>query len=194
VTVGLVWAESADGVIGVDGTLPWHLPEDLAHFRALTAGHPVVMGHTTWRSLPPRFRPLPGRENIVLSRSEGLALDGATVVPDVAAALALVAGRAAWVIGGAQVYAAFLPVADRLEVTQVDVVVGRGTPAPLTGAGWRPTAREPVQGWAVAANGLRYRFVRLERAPQDDRPVPPGEPSPVRDEDGTPAPGPGGER
>ncbi|HWS57836.1 MAG TPA: dihydrofolate reductase [Actinotalea sp.] len=178
----MIWAQSADGVIGVDGALPWHLPEDLAHFRALTAGHPVVMGHATWRSLPPRFRPLPGRENIVLSRTPGLALPGARVVPDVDAALAAVAGRRAWVIGGAQVYEAFLAVADRLEVTEVDVVVGAGTSAPALGGDWHPVARDPADGWAVSTTGLRYRFVRLERRP-----------SPAVDP-GTAVPGPGVER
>lgn len=67
--IGLVWAQSANGVIGRDGTLPWHLPEDLKHFRALTTGATVLMGRRTWESLPPRFRPLPGRRNVVLSRT-----------------------------------------------------------------------------------------------------------------------------
>ena len=79
-SLAMIWAQSADGVIGVDGGLPWHLPEDMAHFRDLTAGSVVVMGHTTWRSLPERFRPLRGRENLVLSRHEGLDLPGAVVV------------------------------------------------------------------------------------------------------------------
>jgi dihydrofolate reductase len=67
--IGLVWAQSANGVIGRDGTLPWHLPEDMARFRALTTGATVLMGRRTWESLPPRFRPLPGRRNLVLSRT-----------------------------------------------------------------------------------------------------------------------------
>lgn len=170
--IGLVWAQSADGVIGVDGTLPWYLPEDLAHFRELTSGHPVVMGRTTWDSLPPRFRPLPGRENVVLSRRPGLVLDGATVVPDVATALAAVGDRDAWVIGGAQVYAALLPWADRLEVTDVDVVVARDTRAPEVDGSWVEVARTPDEGWATSSTGLRYRFRSLRRA-----------------DDGVPAPG-----
>ena len=161
--LGLVWAQSADGVIGRDGTLPWHLPEDLVHFRTLTTGHPVVMGRTTWQSLPPRFRPLPGRENIVLSRDRSLGLDGATTVGGVSGVLDLLADRPAWVIGGAQVYAAFLPYADRLEVTEVDVVVGPGTAAPSIGPDWTSTSSEPAEGWALSTTGLRYRFVRWDR-------------------------------
>jgi dihydrofolate reductase len=66
--VGLVWAQTADGVIGKDGEMPWHLPEDLKHFNQLTVGHPVIMGRKTWLSLPEKYRPLPGRTNIVVTR------------------------------------------------------------------------------------------------------------------------------
>lgn len=162
-TLAMIWAQSADGYIGVDGTLPWHLPEDQAHFKALTSGHPVLMGRATWDSLPARFRPLPGRANIVLSRRPGLELPGAVVVPDVAAALEVVDGRDAWVIGGAQVYAAFAPLADRLEVTEVDLVVRGDTPAPVLDDSWEPAGRVPTEGWAVSAGGIRHRFCRYER-------------------------------
>lgn len=159
--LALVWAVSIDGFIGRDGTLPWHLPEDLARFRELTAGHPVIMGRRTWDSLPARFRPLPGRENIVLSR-EPTVLDGARAVGDVTGAVRVVAGREAWVIGGAEVYAAFLPVADRLEVTEVDVVVGNGTAAPHRGDGWDVVG---LGEWRVSTTGLRYRFLTYRRPP-----------------------------
>lgn len=160
----MVWAQSADGVIGVDGGLPWHLPEDLAHFRAITDGAVVIMGRATWDSLPARYRPLPGRVNVVLSRTPGLRLAGASVVPGVTEALALVgrADRPAWVTGGGQVYAAFADLADRVELTEVDVVLGGGTPAPALAA-WRPVEADPVHGWHTAANGLRYRFRTLVR-------------------------------
>jgi len=128
-----IWAQSTDGFIGRDGVLPWSVPEDMAHFRRLTDDQVVVMGRATWESLPDRFRPLPGRDNIVLSR-HAVVLAGASVVPDVAAALHAVAGRPAWVIGGAQVYAALLPHTDRLEVTDVDVV-SAPEPRPRT---WEP--------------------------------------------------------
>ncbi len=136
--LGMIWAESVDGVIGVDGTLPWHLPEDMVHFREVTAGAVVVMGRATWASLPPRFRPLPGRVSVVLSRTPGLELPGAIVVGGVAEALDLVAraDRPAWVVGGGQAYAAFEPFADRAEVTEVDVRLGDGTRAPTLGDDW----------------------------------------------------------
>lgn len=165
-TLGLIWAQSADGIMGVDGVLPWHLPEDLARFASLTRGRPVVMGHTTWRSLPDAFRPLPGRDNVVLSRDVSLELPGARVVGGVDEALALVAGRDAWVIGGAHLFAALVGRADRAEVTDVDVVVGRdGTPAPALDGSWTEVARDPAAGWHTSRTGLRYRFRSLVRTP-----------------------------
>ncbi|NMR19538.1 dihydrofolate reductase [Cellulomonas fimi] len=173
-TLGLVWAEGrapdgGPGVIGRAGGLPWHLPEDLAHFREVTDGCPVVMGRATWDSLPARFRPLPGRRNIVLSRRPGLVVEGGEVVPDVASALATVGDGPAWVIGGEQVYAATIALADRLEVTEIDLVVADGDArAPRIGAGWVPVGADPdhdgdPSGWRVGANGLRYRFRAYER-------------------------------
>jgi dihydrofolate reductase len=166
VSLGLVWAQSADGVIGVDGGLPWRLPEDMAHFRALTDGTVVVMGRSTWDSLPARFRPLPGRLNVVLSRRPGLELPGAVVLASVADAVALVArsSRPAWVVGGGQVYAAFAEHADRAEVTEIDLTVGAGTTAPVLGTAWHATGREPAEGWATSSAGLAYRFVSWRRA------------------------------
>ncbi|MBO1753323.1 dihydrofolate reductase [Actinotalea sp. BY-33] len=162
-TVSLIWAESTDGWIGVDGGLPWHLPEDMARFRGLTRGRPVVMGRRTWDSLPERFRPLPGRRNLVLSRQAELVLEGAEVVAEVAEVLRRTEGEDLWVLGGAEIYSAFLPSADRLEVTQVDIAVGGDTPAPARGPGWVEANREPLEGWAVSSTGLRYRFVTLVR-------------------------------
>ena len=158
-----IWAQSVDRVIGRDGGLPWSIPEDMAHFRALTAGQVVVMGRATWQSLPEAFRPLPGRENVVLSR-HGLSAPGATVVPDVAAALRTVGERPAWVVGGAQVYAELLGLCHRVEVTDVDVVVGTGVRAPRLDEEWRELAVEPADGgWLTSRTGLRYRFRSLER-------------------------------
>lgn len=165
--LGLIWAQSADRCIGRDGDLPWYLPEDQAHFREITTGHPVIMGRRTWDSLPDRFRPLPGRTNIVLSRRADLHLEGAEVVPDVDAALDRVAGRAAWVIGGAQVYGAFLPLADRVEMTEIDVRADGDTAAPALDDGWRQTAVSPAEGWHVSRTGLRYRYRTFVRAGAD---------------------------
>lgn len=161
--VALVWAQSVAGVIGADGALPWHVPEDLGRFKALTAGHPVVMGRATWDSLPPRLRPLPGRTNVVLSRRLDLELEGALVVHDLPAALAAASrapgGEQVWVVGGGAVYALALPHADRVEVTVVDVTVAGDTRAPhLPPDEWRRERVEPAEGWSASSSGLGYRF------------------------------------
>ncbi|MEP7765240.1 dihydrofolate reductase [Sanguibacter sp. 25GB23B1] len=179
--LGLVWAQSTAGVIGADGALPWHLPEDLAHFRRTTAGSPVIMGRATWESLPARFRPLPGRANIVLSRQPGYEAPGARVVAGLDAALEAAAEtpgvETAWVIGGAQVYAAAMDRADLLVVTYVDTEVDGDAWAPPVDAGWTAVAGRPetAEGAghgpdalaavdAVSTTGLRYRFVTYRRA------------------------------
>ncbi|MGV8976505.1 MAG: dihydrofolate reductase [Cellulomonas sp.] len=163
-SLALVWAQATGGVIGRDGGLPWNVPEDLARFRALTSGHPVVMGRATWESLPPRFRPLPGRENIVLSRAPGYLADGARVVTTMADALELGEGCEVWVIGGGTVYEAAIGHADRLEVTEIDDIVAGDTYAPVIDAAWTLTAREPGAGWHTsAATGVRYRFCSYRR-------------------------------
>ncbi len=167
-SVALVWAQARGGVIGRDGTLPWNLPEDLAHFRELTRGCTVVMGRATWLSLPERFRPLPGRRNVVLSRDPHLVLDGAEVTASLDAALALAPAPSGqdpdpaavvWVIGGAQVYAAAIELADRLAVTEIDLDVDGDVRAPVLDPSWRVSRRDPERGWHAAADGTRYRFV-----------------------------------
>lgn len=160
-TLGLIWAQTPAGVIGQGGAIPWHLPEDLAHFREVTAGHAVVMGRATWQSLPDRFRPLPGRENVVLTRDPEFVAPGATVVGSLAKALALVPDEA-WVVGGAAVYSAAMPLADRLEVTEVDLDVEGDTSAPeVVAADWASVLVGP---WQVSRTGLRYRFRSYARA------------------------------
>ena len=160
-TVGLVWAQSRDGVVGRDGALPWHLPEDLAHFKRLTTGSVVVMGRRTWESLPERFRPLPGRTNVVLSRAPGYTAPGATVLHDVATVLATYPD--CWVIGGGAVWAAFVDVAATAVVTTVDVDVEGDVHAPVLDVGWAADGREPADGWAVSTTGLRYAVTRYRR-------------------------------
>jgi dihydrofolate reductase len=166
--IGLVWAEARGGVIGRGGGMPWHVPEDLAHFKEVTLGAPVVMGRRTWESLPPRFRPLPGRENIVVTRNAAWAADGVVRAASVDEALALAAdgfdGRV-WVIGGAEVFAAVIDRADTLEVTELDVAVEGDTFAPrFDPAVWREAAADPSEGWHTSRSGIRYRFRRYERA------------------------------
>jgi dihydrofolate reductase len=118
--ITLIAAVARNRVIGRDNALLWHLPEDLRHFRAVTTGRPVIMGRKTWESLPVRFRPLPGRRNVVVTRQPGWRAEGAEVVVSPAAALALLAGTdQAFVIGGAELYAAMLPLADELLLTEI---------------------------------------------------------------------------
>ncbi|RSD09338.1 dihydrofolate reductase [Amycolatopsis eburnea] len=148
--IGLIWAQSSNGVIGRDGQLPWHLPEDLRHFREVTAGAAVLMGRRTWESLPPRFRPLPGRRNLVLSRTPQ---EGAETFPSLTLALAAVSGDV-WVIGGAAVYAAALSVADRVVVTEIRESFEGDTYAPEVGR-----AAESVGEWLESSTGLHYRFL-----------------------------------
>ena len=154
--IGLVWAQTPAGVIGDGGAIPWHVPEDLAHFREVTDGGTVVMGRATWESLPERFRPLPGRRNVVVSRDAAYDAPGATVLEDLDAALRSAAD--VWVIGGGAVYAATLARADRLEVTVVDLDVAGDTLAPTVGDAWRRVSGGPDAPWLVSRTGTRYRF------------------------------------
>jgi dihydrofolate reductase len=173
-TVRMVWARSRDGVIGADGALPWHLPEDLRLFRALTLGSTVVMGRRTWESLPPRFRPLPGRRNVVLSSSLDPAEAGVDVARSVEEVLATgsVIGGDLWVIGGGAVYAALLPHAAEVVVTEVDVRPAGDTVAPELGTEWRPGHRVPETGWAESTAGLRFHVSLWQRPGAVPGPVP----------------------
>ena len=114
-------ALARDGVIGRDGTIPWRIPEDMAYFRTLTTGHPVVMGRRTWDSLPDRFRPLPGRRNVVITRNDRWHADGAERAASFDEALRLLEGtEQVFVIGGAEIYASALPRANELVLTEID--------------------------------------------------------------------------
>lgn len=169
--IGLIWAEAAGGVIGRDGGMPWHVPEDLAHFKSLTAGAPVIMGRKTWDSLPPPFRPLPGRRNIVVTRQHDWAADGAEVAPSVDDALALAAQGdvdRVWVIGGAQLFSETIGRADRLEVTELRhddgfAAVPGDVLAPAIDPSWRLAATDPAGGWHTSRSGVRYRFMTYAR-------------------------------
>jgi dihydrofolate reductase len=158
----LIYARAANGVIGRDNQLPWHLPEDMAHFKQLTQGCPVVMGRKTWDSLPPRFRPLPGRSNIVVTRQTDWQAGGAHRAGSLAEALAQCdAAQTVWVIGGAQIYAEALPLADRVEVTEIDQPFDGDAYAPTLGPEWTVSARSSRQ---VGSNGLPFSFVTYVRA------------------------------
>ncbi|MFC0672559.1 dihydrofolate reductase [Brachybacterium hainanense] len=169
--IGLIWAQARGGVIGADGTMPWRLPEDLAHFRRTTTGSPVVMGRRTWESFPPRFRPLPGRSNIVITRDDALELPGAIRARSLPQALELAAAEAGtgrvWVIGGGSIYAAAIERADLLVVTEIDLEVEGDTLAPRVPADFVPAHLDPSEGWHESSTGLRYRIRRYERARED---------------------------
>jgi len=135
----------------------------------VTGGATVVMGRRTWDSLPERFRPLPGRRNVVLTRSPGWRAPGAETAPELARALA--GPGDIWVIGGAQVYTQALPRADRLEVTELADAFDGDSLAPQLGAGWRLARGEPADGWLTSRTGHRYRFLSYAREPQNDAPI-----------------------
>lgn len=161
-TVALIWAQARHGVIGADGGIPWRLPEDSARFRRVTMGGDVVMGRKTWDSLPERFRPLPGRRNIVITRDIDWSAEGAEPATSLEDALARVEGDA-WVIGGGQVYAEAMTRADLLEVTEIDAESSGDTFAPIIGDEWMLETRDPHSGWAVSETGIRYRFLTYRR-------------------------------
>lgn len=165
--VGAIWAQAHGGAIGRDGAMPWHLPEDLAHFKRSTLGDPVIMGRRTWDSLPERFRPLPGRRNIVVTRDRSFEAPGAETAYSLAGAIAAAetgpggpAGRV-WVMGGGQLYREAMAVADELLVTEIDLdVTDADTFAPEIGSEWELCdAGDPL----VSASGLGYRFTRYIR-------------------------------
>jgi dihydrofolate reductase len=159
--VSIIVATDERGGIGRDGKLPWHLPEDLKRFKALTLGKPIVMGRRTWDSIG---RPLPGRHNIVVSRQAGLQLEGADAVVSLDAALAL-AGDAeeVCIIGGAEIYALALPRSDRIHLTLVQTVVDADTWFPsLEPARWHEVSREDRP--ADPRHAFAFSFIELRRA------------------------------
>ena len=161
--ISLVAAVARGGVIGRAGEIPWRLPEDLVRFRSLTMGHPVVMGRKTWDSLPGRFRPLPGRRNVVVTRNPDWRGDGAEPAASLAEALRLLEGaERVFVIGGGQLYAEALPLADELLLTEIEADVEGDTWFP----GWERSAFEEAgREEHVSADGLEFSFVTYVRKP-----------------------------
>lgn len=161
--IRFVAALARNGVIGDANRMPWHLPEDQRHFRALTLGQPVLMGRLTWDSLPARFRPLPGRRNLVLTRQPGWAAAGAEPVQSLADALALVQGAPVLnVIGGAQLWALALPRADELVLTEIERDFDGDTCFPeWPRAQFDEVQRERHQ--AAAPNDFAFSFVTYRR-------------------------------
>jgi dihydrofolate reductase len=160
--LGLIWAQARQRVIGKDGVMPWHLPEDLAHFKKTTLGAPVIMGRKTWDSVPPRFRPLPGRRNIVVTRDGQWHAEGAQRAGSLDEALALCADEErAWVTGGAEIFRLALDRADLAVVTEIDADFGGDTHAPELGQGWREISRERH----LSKTGIAYSFVSYHNDP-----------------------------
>jgi dihydrofolate reductase len=157
--VVLVAAVAANGIIGASGRLPWHIPEELKHFKQLTLGHPVIMGRRTWESLK---GPLPQRENIVVTRTPGYEAPGAAVAASLEAALALCAGEpVAFVIGGTQLFKESLPIAAGMVLTEIQ----RDYPGDTWFPAWdRSQWKEAQREAHAAADGTRFDFVRYERA------------------------------
>jgi dihydrofolate reductase len=151
----MIWAEARNRVIGADGGIPWRVPGEQALFKQRTMGSTIVMGRATWESLP--RRPLPGRRNVVLTRDPAWQADGAERAGSVAEVLERYDD--VWVIGGAAVYAAFVPFADEVVRTEIDLVVDGDTVAPALGDEWVATPGE----WQTAPNGVKFRVVELRR-------------------------------
>jgi dihydrofolate reductase len=154
----LVAAVAANGIIGAGGKLPWHIPEELKHFKRLTLGHPIIMGRRTWESLK---GPLPQRENIVVTRTPGYQAPGAAVAHSLGAALALCIGEpVAFVIGGTQLFEESLPIAAGMVLTEIQRDYEGDTWFPAWDrAQWRESQREAH----TAADGTRFDFVLYER-------------------------------
>jgi len=157
----MIYARARNGVIGNLGQLPWHLPEDLAHFKRTTLGQPVVMGRVTWESLPEKFRPLPGRSNVVVSRQTSFSAAGAQLASSLEAAMALFPpAEIIWLIGGAQLYAKGLSIASQIVVTEIDADYEGDAFAPLISSNdWTETHRTSH----VSAQGLAYHLVTLQK-------------------------------
>ncbi len=158
--LGLIWAQTTAGVIGRNGEIPWRLPEDVAHFKSVTMGYPIVMGRKTWDSLPERFRPLVGRRNIVVTRQKGWTADGAEMANSLLGALEVAGPGEVWIIGGSELYSAAMPLADRLSVTEIDADIEGDAYAPTIGPAW---AHDDAPWQTSDRDGIRYRI--LEHLP-----------------------------
>jgi dihydrofolate reductase len=160
--ISLLVAATKNGVIGRDNGMPWHLPDDLKHFKALTLGKPVLMGRRTYESIG---RPLPGRTNLVLTRSQDWSVPGVTVVADLEAAVRAAGAAPELVVaGGAQVYALVLPHATRIYLTRIHAIIEGDTRLPeLDWHQWREVSSQlhPID----ARHPYAMSFVTLERCP-----------------------------
>ncbi len=157
-SLALIAAVSKNNCIGRGGTLPWHIPEDLAHFKALTRGTTVLMGRKTWESIPEKFRPLPGRKNVVISRQPDYPVpDGVALFTSPDAALAAHQNELVMVIGGAELYRQTINQADTLYLTHVDREVdGDAFFPPIDATIWERTVEEPHTGFTFVTYTRRH--------------------------------------
>lgn len=173
--IGVIWAQAQGRVIGADGAMPWHVPEDLAYFRQVTRGSPVVMGRRTWESLPEAFRPLPGRVNVVITGDEGrarqLTEQGALTASSLEEAVDRARPHAAetstvWIMGGGAIYAEAIDkgLARLAAVTQLDLHIDGDTYAPeLDSSQWHLVSATPESDYAPSESGIGYRFETYAR-------------------------------
>ena len=175
--LGLIWAQARNRAIGRNGTMPWHVPEDLAFFRHVTNDHPVIMGRKTWEGLADKYRPLPNRTNIVVTRNQDFVADGGYVAHDLHHA-ERIANKylgddgIAWVMGGAQIYQEALHTASLLVITELDIDVPDADAfAPNinldSNENWLAYEADPNEGWLESREGTRYRF-RVFKKPELD--------------------------
>lgn len=157
--ITLIWAQDKNRAIGANGTIPWRLPEDMKHFKEVTLHSTVIMGRKTWESLPVKHRPLTERKNVVISRNPEYDATGATVYSSVESALQA-NNQEIMVIGGGEIYAAALPYADRVIVTEVDVEVPNADAfAPkLDPKEWVEVS---ITDWVTSVSGVRYRIIEM---------------------------------
>ncbi|WP_285725768.1 dihydrofolate reductase [Psychromicrobium xiongbiense] len=169
--VGMIWAQTESGVVGKDGGMPWHVPEDMRHFSSLTTGHPVVMGRRTWESFPAKYRPLPGRQNLVVTRTPGWEAGGAIVCSSLQEALrqaqTLDAGLV-WVVGGGAVYGQAVAegLADFALITTLESDTDGDTHAPELGPEFTLVGTSPETGWQTSRTGTRFRWDLHVRHPR----------------------------
>ncbi len=165
--INLIWAQAKNRVIGYHGSMPWHLPEDLAHFRKVTENNPVIMGRKTWESLPPRFRPLPNRRNIVLTRQPNWGeqyertevIKANSIESSITPQIVGPGVKDVWVIGGGQIYKQFMQRASRIEITEIHAEFQGDTQAPELGNEWK----EDLRVENTSTDGIRFDFVTYLR-------------------------------
>lgn len=175
----MVWAQSLDGIIGLDGGMPWEVPEDLQHFKQVTMGEVLVMGRRTWSSFPNSVRPLPGRTSIVVSKTfsedpsdPNLDHEDVHIVEDLDKGLELAAqlktSQTIWVAGGGTLYDQAIDIATVVERSLFNLNIDGDTYAPELDGSWTLAEQDPANGWHTSKSSVEYRFERWERTLEQD--------------------------